>query len=426
MGYYIGFVNIGGIDWHDTARMIGLVKYKESYKIKEEDIRTAIAEDIFDTLLVPKQFHDSLLEAIQQDKSATFPIYESIEDKEKGLLDEKKASVEISISDGKLSVDYYMLRGQYTGNIAYIIEEIKDGEEEFIVYEEFLCPQKGCPSYHRVAHAPFTKEKDAIAFMKEKNQEEEWKEGKEEHIKSNFTIQVGHMGDIEQKNHYKLDMKALNMANEIGAWKGSPLFSIFTDEHIKNMELATGGTGKTGRWAIYTGSGKGCPLSTGTIVWLDGIDECKNLLENVTVYKDRGCSQKAGTVPIGILKVLPDRTHMSYLLDALLGYEIDAFGYDFTIKGLLESGFSLDDFSACNFNASEVKAVAEEAGIKVSHKDSIIYDNRRYYNLTEKALTFLLMKERDKVGKILKQCTWFPEDGELFGIEVESVFPMFG
>lgn len=422
MGYYIGFINVGGIDWHDTARMLGMVKYEGSYKIKEENIKKAIAGHILTTLSVPKHLHDALTETVLDGSFGTFPIYGTVEDEKNGRLDVDEAAVEVDF-DGTFNVEYYMLGGQYTGNITYIIENIKDGEEEFIVYEEFLTPQKGCPSYHRVAHVPFTKEEDAIAFMAKKEQEEKQKEKEEGHIKSHFIVQVGHIGDVEKKNHYKLDMKALDMANELGAWKGSPLFSIFTDEHIKNMELATGGTGRAGRWAIYTGSGNRCQIPTGTVVWIDGIDKHNNPFENVAVYKDRGCKQKAGMVPVGILKVLPDRIHMAYILDVLLAYETEQYGYDSTVKGLLESGFSLDDFSACNFNVSEVEDIAKEAGINASCRDSVIYDNGKYYHLTEKALAFLLVREKNRAGEILKQCTWFPEDGELFGIKIE---PMFG
>ena len=188
MKYYVKAYVTQGIDYHDTFTTVNQLSNSDTdgYEIEPEQLGDVIMKKVDETFFIPKETRAILQGQVDICAGSNFqipltsgkeyPLYANKKAAEEDVLDfcdmgnERLYSDTISFKCDEnmaLSFSASYAMGQVSATLDIYIYAIPEGEERYLVIENFLHPAKGFPNTERMYHEPFAELSDAIGYKKE-------------------------------------------------------------------------------------------------------------------------------------------------------------------------------------------------------------------------------------------------------------------
>lgn len=236
---YISKSTYGGIDWHDSRTIYKQLKFNSSYKIEEDKVPQAIADDIAKDFPYVGNIREKVLWALSGKSCFRFMIKTEEKDDNGDTVykdckiydaDGKKYYENEAAFDGeKLTMTQEFAFGQVSYITTYLVESIPDDQVGYMVTEDFLAPAKGIDLVGRLYHDIFDKLDAAQKYVSELRLHEF------DYPKSIATLLVCNKGRVFQTEWYQKQKKIMELMQVTGQTYLDAGFDIFPSKHMENL-----------------------------------------------------------------------------------------------------------------------------------------------------------------------------------------------
>lgn len=233
---YISTSTYGGIDWHDSSTIYKQLKSNGSYKIGENEVSEAIADDIAKDFPYVENVREKVLQALSEKSCFRFMIKSEENDNVSYEANGKIFHKNEAVFDGdkrELTLDFDY--GQVSYTTTYYLEDIPDDQLGYIVTEDFLAPAKGVDLVERLYHDIFNESEAA------QNYANSLKLHEFDSPKSIATFLVCNKSTVSQTKWYRQQKEAMKLMEEKGQTYLDDSFCIFTQNHIEKLKSLSNG-----------------------------------------------------------------------------------------------------------------------------------------------------------------------------------------